>query len=447
MFKELRTSLGKIFDDFGYHARRTFALAAGKLGIKSGAELTQLLPTIVGAEASGVLPLLIGVPASAAFSAAIIQGDHVHNINRILKEYRPEIASVTGKDKTGEPVTEEDLYLVANGDRKRGIPANPTLKEAVEQSAKQRSWGIGISAVSTVIGTIAAMAMKGGIHTFMDEAGIASSMVGFATTMAAGAVAVGLYFPIKWAMHFVAEKAFGLEKETVDGKIHEIRLGLSKGHEVSKEQVLEAYMEAHPSIDASLKEQFGHHYRHLHVEQKEQVLANADRQMGLNQITAAINSGQMRPEELAFLVHGQQSGHFQPQAVSHAPAMAAQAMNMTLSRAHEMTPPEQHADIQVKTAATLPAITGEAPVNEPAYVQVDARSADGNAYVNTQAFAEEKPERKVSYVKMVGGKKSPDREQGFTSQVATRRGREGNMSFVEHVESSSNVETTIPART
>lgn len=375
-------------DDFGYNSRRTMALIAGKLGIKSGAELLGVIGSGLFSGAGGLLPLF-GVPVSAGFSAMMVQGDHVHNIHRLTKEYCPEIARLTGKDKTGEPVTQDDLKIAAD--------KNPMLKEAIEQSAKHRNWGIAISATSSVLGTIAAIAMKATVLKGAVAAlGVAPALAGFTTAMAAGAVALALYFPVKWAMHAVAEHYFGLEKETVDGVIHDMRMDLARGQAVSKEQVLEVHLEAKPQLQEAIVAQFGKRFDRLRMEKKEEVVAALDAKLNITATTNAINNGTKRPEALILM-------------------------------------------------DDMPVIAASAPRPAPVAVAVEARSPDGKSYVNALGYKHKTATETGSYVGMVGGEKKEHSNKDFASRFTRRESNDG-LSFEERMEFSS-VETAVPSRT
>lgn len=434
MWNALKEWIGGLFDDIGYNSRRFTALAAGKIGIKSGAEAVEFMGGVALGTA-GRAAMLLAIPVSAGLSAALVQGDHIHNLHRIRREYTPEIAAWTGKGKTGEPLTDKDMMLAARGDKARGIPGNPALAEAIDQSAKRRNWSIGISAFSTLAGSLAVFAMKKAewFKPLIDAVpeGAAATAVG---VLAAGAVGVALYYAIKIPTHFIAEKLFGLEKETVDDKIHGISRALGHGRDITREQVFDVFLEAHPELDRQIRAQEGKRFHTLPQPAKESVMDAFGPHIKLDEYTAAINQRLMRPEELAFASFGQKSGV--EQALTPPPAPARRSVMDSIktaalgafSRLRRKHAPEP---VVVQVAAANDAS------DAPAYAAVAAHSKDGNTQVEAEALSQENNRESYHFRRMAGGSKLTNGETKFANRVECRQGKDGSLSFVESAASSS----------
>jgi hypothetical protein len=137
----------------------------------------------------------------------------------------------------------------------------------------------------------------------------------------------------------------------------------------------------------------------------------------LQEIAQDINLGIMRPEEMAFRVHGQQSG-----VALKDSGQAAAAKPGYFSRAWK------HCCSAVRGAiGTHEKESAVVEEGKPAAVQLHATSTDGNAEIDVRAYGEDRPERKTSFVQMLG----------------KRRGQDGSMSFVEQVEQSRSAEAQI----
>lgn len=411
----------EFFDDVGYNTRRMATHIIGKAGIKGGVET--LGPVLMGIGGAGVGvsgALLVAAPLSAAFSSAIVQGDHLHRRQLLTDCYRKEIAAWIGDGKKPEEVTEKDLERAAYGDKERGIAGNPALKEALDQSAKERNWGIGISVISSLISTVLIAAAKemmkeaaAGLVASVKETVTQASagLIDPISMLTAGAIGFAVYLPVSITLHWVAENLFGLEKETVNDRVREISHERERGRAVSQEKVFSAYLEAHPDLDERIEAAHGHRFEKLGAAGKRAVLEAIGLQIGLEGMTEAINLGRMRPQELAFAVHGQVSGAAGEPVPETRPvdllARAREAMGRLLTRRRKEAPAAQEA--------------------LPAGVSVALQSADGSEQVNLQTYEDAMPERKVSFVQMVG----------------KRRGADGALSFVEQVKQSQSTEVQI----
>lgn len=405
-----------VFEDLGYNSRKWAKHVLGKAGIKGAAELA--VGAIAGSEGFNWAVVGVAAPVAAALSASLVQGDHLHRRASLLNEYRNEIASWLNKQdggnrKPGE-LRDADLDLAGFGDRKRGINGNPVLRESLEQSAKERNWGVAISAISTVLSTVV---VGGMLHQPMEGLNLLTkSLIG-------GAVGFAMYMPISTAIHWVAETMFGLEKVTVNDRIKDMSRVRGQGKEVSQGQVFEAFLQAHPEMNRMIRAGFGKRFAKLSEQDKQKVMAVVGPQLNLAQITDDINHDRMRPEELAFKLYEQQSGvTLGAVARPHRQSMGQTWAKMFSLFTHHAQPKEQ--------AAPAPATE-----STPEHVAVAVQSADGREQAAAEAYREDKPGRKVSFVQMVGRKKGEDGSRSFTQMVGRREAYQTG-SFAEVVEQS-----------
>lgn len=294
------------FDDFAHNGRKMALFTLGKGSIKTSPELINATAGLIvgGTSTVGHYLTPIVIPAGAVFSSALVQGDHLHRREKLLSAYREEIGSVLGK--SAQAVTEQDMDLVAQGDEKGGIKSNPTLKEALDQSAKERNWGVAISAIASVT---TGLVVGGLMHSAPGAPPALLEGFSLPTTLAmVGAISLGIYQAISLPMHYVAEKMFGLDRDTVQDRIHSIHHAVERGRTVSQEKVFGAFVQAHPQIDTMIAQGFGKKFDRLNKDDKRTVLNIIGPQVELEKLTQDINLGHIKCEELAFVVHGQLSG-------------------------------------------------------------------------------------------------------------------------------------------
>lgn len=436
MLNFIQDKTEEFFDDFAYNGRRSVSYILGKSGI------TAIAPSIVatsagesfaamggsllaGAGDASTKALMIATPLSAVFSATLVQGDFIHRRKRLLEQYRPEIAAWLGNGRKPEEQTVKDLYLAAFGDEKRGIAANPTLREAMTQNAKERNWGVGISIASTTTSTIAAHAAHHEIEhfwqdIFKDNLTVGTTGIETATVLSLGALGFMIYQAIKTPLHWLAECCFGVEKETYNDKIEQIRRVREAGKAVSQQDVFEAYIQAHPEIDGMVRKEYGRRFARLHPVDKAAVLERIGPQLRLPEVTGDINQGFIRPEELAFIAFDQSSGvarRGEPVRREERPDGSLTKLAGKAARLLGYSKKEQQAAEEMIEG--LPT-----PDQLPSYVGIAAQSPDGNTQLSVQALRDDAPGRSASFVQKLGRSRSADGSMSFVEQVEQSRSSE-----------------------
>lgn len=314
MFGFLKQKIIETYEDLGYHVKRAMALHAGK-EVAKGTESALKESTGEGlAEGGGQvlaesakdasmftgknLAGLAGVAIMVGLSVGLSQVDHIHRRRRLRDTYRKEIAAGMGKSEA--QVSDADLDAVAYGDPQRGVVGNGAIRQAVEHSDLHRRVGTGLSIVSSLV----AFAITATLFAAGGPLAIGGAAQ-FALHMAVSGVC---YFAVKMPVHWIGGKMLGLDEPTADDKIHGIQRDLEKGRAISQEQVFEAYLSGNQSLDAVVRAEFGRSFKKMDAESKIAVLQTIGRDWQVDQVTAAINAGRMRPTEIAFASQGERSG-------------------------------------------------------------------------------------------------------------------------------------------
>jgi len=122
------------------------------------------------------------------------------------------------------------------------------------------------------------------------------------------AVGLGTYNAVKFPLHWVGDKVFGLDEETTHDRIVSLKKDREAGKVISREQVLSIFAGAHPQLDSFVTEQYGQPFDKLDLESKQRVADEIEKLIPLERLTSDINSGKINATELAFAVDGQISG-------------------------------------------------------------------------------------------------------------------------------------------
>lgn len=245
---------------------------------------------------------LVSIGLGAGIDSYLNHIEHKHSQRQLTELYRPQIASLTGKEPAGVEVA--DLKSVAS--------TNPSLQEELKRTDRKRT----VKNIASIGGTVVAFAAVFAAITFFPPlAGMAVAAAtggSLATTIGFGVVAGGLGFvthklatgPLKR----IGEKVFGLDKPSVEDKITQLSKQHRKDRPLTPEQVMDVYVGAQPELAAEIKANYGKPYADLGFAEKRHATAQYAERLQTPQITAAINAGDMNVRELTFRVHGQNSG-------------------------------------------------------------------------------------------------------------------------------------------
>ncbi len=231
---------------------------------------------------------------TAAVSASLVQIEHNGKIKQLAKFYKEELAAKLGKDVN--QIGEKDLDALARGSHFGGIEDNPVLAEELQQSRKRRNLGVTLSAIASiatyVILKVAMPVVPEGIMAV-----IAKGVIGLAT-----------YFAVKTPLHWVGDKAFGVDKKTTHERIREIAHERQAGKTISKEQVFDVFVAANPDLQDVIEAKYRKSFDKLDLRDRQVLTKELGTLMQVDEITAAINGGNINVSELAFAAIGQESG-------------------------------------------------------------------------------------------------------------------------------------------
>lgn len=319
------------FDEARYHVHRTVRWAQGKalhvslrtaMGGGAAAVATKLSypvrdvmniaqPTVGGAQAAlttGEILMsstggLLSIGLGAGINGYINHLEYTHNERQLCELYRPQIASIIGKEPA--LVTKKDLYAVAE--------QNPSLNEELRRNRRDRNiknaaavagtvvaFGAVFAAVALVpaIGGLAAAAAAGGL--------LSASGLGFAAL--AGGIGYASLQASRRVIDGVGRKLLGLNEPSVEDKIRDLSKQHRKEHLVAPEQVVDVHLTANPDLAKAVEAQYGKPFNKLSLSDRRVVLQQYDAQIGATETANAINEGRMNVRELTFKVHGQFSG-------------------------------------------------------------------------------------------------------------------------------------------
>jgi hypothetical protein len=391
MRKTLGTHIEEIFDDLGYYTRRALTFMTGKAGVSV---LAQSLPGVIitltnfGGTAGEYVASTLAVSGVMGISAGLVQMDHNHRSESLMNRYREEIATATGK--APDKVQEQDLLNVAD--------RNPTLRQALKHSARERNIGVVISAVSAAATYIATGLIFGSHAVDLSQSigAVASDL------LTRGLTGFAAYNLVKAPLHLAASQLLGLKEETVDDAIASIRRTRAHGKLVAQEQVLDVFIEAHPEIGKSVEAQFGKPFWNMKVDEKIQVMKSIPKeQLDLRKTTEDINLGHIKPEELAFMAFGQRSGvERKPlDILPKRPEVMDSLWNFLHGLTAGWTAPARETTSE-EVAAALPELKGKTEY----VIHTPDENTAGFAIHNT----DEKDGAKRSFAAMVGRQKTPE---------------------------------------
>jgi hypothetical protein len=332
MLKRLTRVFEDIADDLGYFAKRSSTFLLGKAGGEVGGmgvamaagPLLGIIAGTVGVEApllGSYLAVTLAAGAVAGVSGYLVQKDFLHRREKLVDRYREEIGALI--QKAPDKVTEQDVELIARGDFKRGIEANPAIRKELKNSWLERNVGVILSAVVAAATFLLIQNFDPGqLHALSHGSDLFSAAFAHTSTSgilefigkAAGGLAInGLagfatYHTIKTPLHMLASDVLGIEENTVNERITTIKRTLGHGHEVKPEQVLSVFIQAHQDVAEQIKAEYGKKFDDMSPAEHKKILTMMQSYMDINGLTEDINKGRMRPEELAFISFGQKSG-------------------------------------------------------------------------------------------------------------------------------------------
>lgn len=252
----------------------------------------------------------LGVAAGTSVSAYFNHLAHRAKAEDLMDNYRPQIGSIVGK-------TPDKVKL---GDLERVAEVNPALNAEMKRSRKLRDTGTLTMALATTVafvGVFAAIALFPPLTALAGAAAASGlfSAAGLGFVATTGLLSWGLVHAAGSAIGAITKKAFKLDKHSVEDHVQAIHDDLKDGKVLSQEQVLGVFASASPGLEGRIKYTFGKDYDNLSADKQAQAVVNFGRELDLEGVTNALNSGELPAREMPFFVHGQSSGAPNPQAV------------------------------------------------------------------------------------------------------------------------------------
>ena len=285
----------------GYFAKRSGIYAVGKGVSHPLAETLATNPYLTGVGKSlgfgageGIIGML-AIGLTAAISAGLTLMDYNHKRDNLKDLYKEELSSLTGKAK--DKITTADLDQLAKG--------NATIDEEIRRSKKQRNIGVFISfAASMAALSIVAVAAP----AFGLAAASFTTLAGIGTIAFNGIAGLIAYQAVKEPLHKVADFLFHIDDRTVNDHIVAIVRDREMGKIISREQIMSAFVAAHPELDQMIVNSYGKHFDDLALADKQRAVQQINQMIPLDAIAIDINSGRINATEIAFMAQGQSSG-------------------------------------------------------------------------------------------------------------------------------------------
>lgn len=438
-------------DDIGFIFKRSTTFVLGKsggqeIGKQFGLIAGGLIGFIPGLEGTGPIQQVaagtVAVGAVAGVSAYLVQKDFEHKRESLVERYRSEVGQLLGKAK--DKVQEQDLAMVARGDFKKGIPANPSIRRELKNTWLNRNVNFVLATVVSVITFAAVHAIDmfvgdnigGSLHHIVGEGNALGAMFdavrngNFADFREIGGLMlrnglIGLvtYHGMKTPAHWAAAEILDIDERTVNDRITEIKRTLGHGRDVQPEQVLGTFIHAHHDIEEQIEAEYGKKFDKMSHKQQGELLSVVQEYMNVKEITDNINHGRMRPEELVFAAYGQSSGTEMADAGTH----------------------HQRGNILDGMWKGLQAVTGGYKTTAHSKQQMEdvsdeiASQMPGTTRVNVHT-----PDENHASMHVQNEYEEPGKKRSFAARVARSRDvSPDGLSHVERLEQSSSQETVL----
>jgi phosphoribosylcarboxyaminoimidazole (NCAIR) mutase len=246
---------------------------------------------------------LVSIGIGAGIDAYLNHQSFKHSQRELCALYRPQIASLVGKEPKDVGVA--DLKSVA--------ATNPSLQNEIKRHRRERT----VKNIAAIAGTVVAFfAVFAAVTLFPPLAGLAAgaaaggllSGAGLAYAAVAGGIGYATLQLSRRALGAVGAKVFGIDEPSVEDKIRSMSKQHRKEQAIVPEQVMDVFVAANPELAAEVKAQFGKEWSKLPLAEKRAATAQHAETLQTPQIAASINEGRMNVRELTFRVHGQDSG-------------------------------------------------------------------------------------------------------------------------------------------
>jgi len=239
-----------------------------------------------------------GVWLTAIISAVLAQMEYRQRKKELKELYKEELSAQLGKP--AEQITADDFDKLAT--------TNHTFGEQLAKTKKERTVGIGVIAAATFASVGIAFLVMSSAGLGLATAATATAAGKFMAWLATTAVAMMAYGIIKYPVQKLGEKIFGVDKKTTHERIEDIYKDHAAGKVITRERVFDVFVHANPPLDQYIRQQYGRKFDKLKPVDKLELAEAMGSQLGVAQLTDAINQGKIKATELAFTVEGKFSG-------------------------------------------------------------------------------------------------------------------------------------------
>lgn len=268
---------------------------SGKSSAQVIGEATKTTANNAGGAIAGIshgIATITTLGLASAVSAALTQLEYRREKKEIKELYKEELAAQLHKPE--RKLSPDDLGTLAKGDAARGVASSRVIGEALNKSRRSRNLGVVVSVLATLSSLTLAHAL------FPPEVAVnilAPILTGLLT-----------YNAVKRPLHWLGSKMLGLDRETAHDRIAGIKRDREAGKEITIEQAFGVVVAANPELDGMISASYGKNYDRLHLTEKREMAEMIGQLIGLDRLTAGINSGQINATELAFASEGRVSG-------------------------------------------------------------------------------------------------------------------------------------------
>ena len=291
--------------EFGVNRAKNWAYSQGRKAAGIGVRqllggLAGIVATTIGAAGIATFaPAVMSLGAGAFIAHWLGRSEHTHREEAMTDLYRREVAKLSGKEP--ENVTVKDFEHIAR--------KNPTLQEAIDRSEKRinadtAGWfftallaatatvGVGIL-LTTTFGAAAPGLLLGKIVF-----GGMASMATIATT--------------RGKIKEIVDKSYEVDQPTAYDRIQSLEMKQATGkilsRRIQREDIFDVYVSANPELAREIEGRYGSSYASLPDNKRHEVMLSYDKRLGLSAVLEAIHANEFNAQELAFRVHGQESG-------------------------------------------------------------------------------------------------------------------------------------------
>lgn len=259
----------------------------------------------------GLTPFsMVAVAATGLLQGALIWRDQRRHEDRLLQEYRGEVAAKLGRDPA--QVTVGDLHTVANGAPEAGLESNPVISEAINHNSKKQLVRMMTTVVSAILTFGGLLLFAGAVipgvesvaQSYADLIGSANPIQVVGAMLVSG-TGMGI---VNGMLDRVAEPILRLNKKPANHYIREIRKAMKRNKLIAQEQVFGVFVAADSVLSNVIKEAYGKDYHKLSSAEQSEAMAYFGSDYHLAELTDDLNNRQIEADELAFAAVGQRSG-------------------------------------------------------------------------------------------------------------------------------------------